>query len=200
MKSNKILVSALALGASILLGGSLSAQSFNIFIVGGTVLKEGGASGDFGTGLNGFYAKVDSALDLSFDSALNPLATDSGLLAIQEFSYTALVDGSAFAGPGAYMNPTAPANESISNLFKVVVVFTDALTVGDIGPGSMVGVGQTTAFNGVLDNRNIQTGDLSVLAGTEGSLILTSVVPEPSTYALLGGLLALGFVVYRRRR
>jgi hypothetical protein len=29
---------------------------------------------------------------------------------------------------------------------------------------------------------------------------LVTAVPEPSTYAALAGLLALGFVVYRRRR
>jgi len=43
-------------------------------------------------------------------------------------------------------------------------------------------------------------------AGTNGDTIsidqitVTSVVPEPSSFALLGGLLALGFVVNRRRR
>ncbi len=37
-------------------------------------------------------------------------------------------------------------------------------------------------------------------AGTVGSLDNLSIVPEPSTYALLFGAAVLGFVVYRRRR
>jgi hypothetical protein len=38
------------------------------------------------------------------------------------------------------------------------------------------------------------------LVGQSGSLALSQVVPEPSTYAAILGLLALGFVAYRRRR
>jgi hypothetical protein len=37
-------------------------------------------------------------------------------------------------------------------------------------------------------------------AGTVGSLDNLSIVPEPSTYALLFGAAVLGFVIYRRRR
>jgi hypothetical protein len=32
------------------------------------------------------------------------------------------------------------------------------------------------------------------------SLVTLNVVPEPGTYALLGGFLALGYVMVRRRR
>jgi hypothetical protein len=62
------------------------------------------------------------------------------------------------------------------------------------------------------DNVNsLGNGDLYVSAATGGNqfwgvdsvdfdLVVTTTVPEPSTYALLGGLLALGFVMVRRRR
>ena len=35
---------------------------------------------------------------------------------------------------------------------------------------------------------------------TTGSNITLNVVPEPGTYALIGGMLALGYVMVRRRR
>jgi hypothetical protein len=50
----------------------------------------------------------------------------------------------------------------------------------------------TVNFTGVNQWDNLKLG-------SSGSLVLVA-VPEPSTFALLGGVLALGFVMYRRRR
>jgi hypothetical protein len=54
----------------------------------------------------------------------------------------------------------------------------------------------------VIMNTSLAVGDpLVLLVGEFGSIVpVTLAVPEPSTYALLGGVFALGFVMWRRRR
>ncbi|TSJ77541.1 PEP-CTERM sorting domain-containing protein [Rariglobus hedericola] len=58
----------------------------------------------------------------------------------------------------------------------------------------------TPTFGGTSVALRLGTGGNNVMTSVDNLVLTTSAVPEPSTYALLGGLGALGFVLSRRRR
>ncbi|MEY4488919.1 MAG: hypothetical protein RIQ79_1427 [Verrucomicrobiota bacterium] len=60
----------------------------------------------------------------------------------------------------------------------------------------------TSALNGTGGFSNAFTGAFSVVLGDSGTDLVLSyaAIPEPSTYAILAGVSALGLVAYRRRR
>jgi|GEM_PF-2058384 len=69
---------------------------------------------------------------------------------------------------------------------------------GDIGGSEAGNISTAAFFDGEIALVNIYTGD-AIAAGDIATSYL-AVVPEPSSYALLGGLCALSWVMVRRRR
>jgi hypothetical protein len=88
--------------------------------------------------------------------------------------------------------------------FKIFDSALDTVSATEPGPGTWDGVrtialannitftgfGMRTGSNQIMNTDEIRIGD------TWGSVV----IPEPSSYALLGGFLALGWVMVRRRR
>ena len=80
------------------------------------------------------------------------------------------------------------------------------LTSYTAGAGSLTLVDYTTLGGTVFASVNVFDGSGTLALGTDytldyttGSNITLNVIPEPGTYALIGGLLALGYVMVRRR-
>jgi len=74
--------------------------------------------------------------------------------------------------------------------------------LGDTFTFLLVGGGLTGMFTTLVDNTGLGL-TLNDLALVDGGMRLTmpaSAVPEPSTYAILAGLVALGCVVFVRQR
>lgn len=99
------------------------------------------------------------------------------------------------AGDSTVQNLAAPAT---------FVAFFDSglgLLTFQEGSGAFTAGG---TFSGFSFDSFFAPGSVSFSAidinGSELSGVTVSAVPEPSTYALIGALAALGFVVYRKRR
>jgi len=88
--------------------------------------------------------------------------------------------------------------------FHAIMIIHDSSNLDSLGEGNNIGVVATSSPTlglgsftvGFNTTKNWDT----TLVGQSGSLTLASVVPEPSTYAALAGLCALGYVIVRRRR
>jgi hypothetical protein len=187
--------------ASVFVGASLNAQSFQIYLESGQLIQDNLSSDviEFGGEFNAFFATVAGDYALPVVDPANPLLDEVAPLV--SLIWTPMIDG-APAG-ATFMTPTAPAAyEPIAVGQKPIVAIFNAAGPGDLAPGSQIAVLEGAEFLSNLDNRimAITAGNLNVLVGTSGSVTMGTIVPEPSTYALLGGLLALGFVMWRRRR
>lgn len=207
MKNTKILATIAALAV----GSFTSAQSLSIYAEYGQIIASDGITviDSVTSGWTGYFGFVTGASDVA---PLNSIDIELEYLAIVDsVSWTSLVTfdpggGGWFLSPnGAAFDPLADITTSNSDLAvgqKPLVLFTDAATVGGIGAGSQLIVAEGATFLTDNDNRSAYVGAnaFTALAGTSGSLIAGTVVPEPSTYALLGGVFALGFVMWRRRR
>ena len=84
------------------------------------------------------------------------------------------------------------------DLTAYTIVGASSLTLVDYTGGSL---SNTFASVTVTDSSGTLTEGVDyTLDYTTGSNITLNVVPEPGTYALIGGMLALGYVMVRRRR
>lgn len=179
-----------------LTGGSLSflngnSNSSPLAIASGAVLNISGGSHDllgrYGVGqtgttrVTGSQATINLNQSLAYTGTYDFVLDGTGVSQFNYSSYAALggaslqVDGSSFDGSGSFELFNSGANggvDSTFNMANVVVSGFDAGTTWELVQGD-------------VDGR---------------SLVTLVVVPEPGTYALLGGLLALGYVMVRRRR
>jgi hypothetical protein len=103
-----------------------------------------------------------------------------------------LGDGSGF-GSGGELEPTQISGDAFG-IFQNSLVLADGWTSGSTITGQM------TWANTSLDSLGVDASQVHTwtLRGT-GDTITMTVVPEFSSYALLFGCLALGFVALRRR-
>jgi hypothetical protein len=188
-------------------GLSLSAQTFSIVVEPGSILDSIGVSlnhtNQAEQGLNFFYAETTSSIvDLQnlFSIASAPEASEFS--SFSSLSWSALPDIALFssefwATPGWFsgtkVNRVTPGARILLGIF-------DASNVGDIAGGSQVGFLASTNVIPNLGNIDYNFAAFETVVGVTGSLQLVNVVPEPSAYAALAGLLALGVVMVRRRR
>ncbi|NDV61768.1 PEP-CTERM sorting domain-containing protein [Puniceicoccales bacterium CK1056] len=181
--------------ASMVFVSSATAQSFAFVGEVGQLLNATGNPVN-STAVDAFYAVTPSGTVPSFVDALAPTPEEVAA-AISDFSWLPLVDG---APAGAdFMTPDVQLGALVSIAVgeQPIFAFFDS-----VATPTEVAVLSGAPFLSNLDNRfiTISSGNFSILSGAAGSVQMVSVVPEPSTFALLGGVLALGFVMYRRRR
>ncbi|MDB2682485.1 PEP-CTERM sorting domain-containing protein [Opitutales bacterium] len=196
------LVAVLGLSASSLFGG---VANFNY----GTAAESGGAmflGADGGAADSvtvGYFAGDVFSADLTGWNVLD--ANTSGVLGGFFSSTTANTDTTAATGLTAYLLIADGAYAGFVNLDSwasfsgtVAPALPEALSY-------VIGAAATSAsvntFAGVDSVITVTDGQGTDFAGGfSGSGVSIQVVPEPSTYAALSGLLALGYVMVRRRR
>lgn len=170
---------------------------------------------------DGETSVIVSILDTETSTSTNMTVTSSGLGNLNSNSTTFGVDSSVSGETAANIDFT---DEEITLTFDKDIIFNfiDFNGVGDdISTGVALTVGGSifnlytgeTGFNGndkftPTSPISVSTSQSIVITGSGASSsfyiqnfsITVSAVPEPNTYALLAGILTLGFVSVRRRK
>lgn len=120
-----------------------------------------------------------------------------------QFTPTPLAQTPSFGYLNTVADPNNPIDSGSAGNHAVLVVF-DAANIEAIAEGSNVGVVATTSQTNALGNFTVDFSGANLwdttLVGQSGSLSLASVVPEPSTFALIAGCFGLALAMVRRRR
>ena len=97
-------------------------------------------------------------------------------------------------------NGSAGTSVAASGGETILIALTTGSTVGSTSDGDNVGLLASNVVVGGLGQTNLGPDQFDVIAGssTNGLTMLTT-VPEPSAYAVIAGLLALGCLMFRRR-
>ncbi len=98
-------------------------------------------------------------------------------------------------------NGGAGSSVSAAGGETILIALTTGSTVGSTSDGDNVGLLASNVVVGGLGQTNLGFGSqFDVIAGSSiNGLTMLTTVPEPSAYAALAGLLALGCVMLRRR-
>ena len=82
----------------------------------------------------------------------------------------------------------------------ILIALTTGSTVGSTSDGDNVGLLASNVVVGGLGQTNLNSDQFDVIAGSSANgLTMITTVPEPSAYAVIAGLLALGCLMFRRR-
>ena len=82
----------------------------------------------------------------------------------------------------------------------ILIALTTGSTVGSTSDGDNVGLLASNVVVGGLGQTNLGPDQFDVIAGSStNGLTMITTVPEPSAYAVIAGLLALGCLMFRRR-
>ena len=179
-----------------LTGGSLSFQAgatntSPLAIASGAVLNISGGShnlfGRYGVSQTGTTRVTGSQATINLNQSMLYTGTYDFVLdgtGVSKFNYNSWavlngaslrVDGSLYSGTGSFELFNIGANANIDSTFNMANVVVSGFDAGTTWTLAQEDVGGR-------------------------SLVTLVVVPEPGTYALIGGFLALGYVMVRRRR
>ena len=155
---------------------------------------------------NGF---TNAVITVGYFSDIGSQADFSGYLG----DFTQIGGATSFSGTAGYQPASVSTNLDVSGESPFVFVLggindfanasaaTSYSIFGDSGWGTLPAGAVPPAVANLLTLApdNVVVGSYAASAGGGGTLSAVSIVPEPSAYALLGGLLALGCVMLRRR-
>lgn len=209
--TTKILTALLVLATASLHGQSNVTVSYGSASAGSDGSIFGNAAG------NGFDNAVKGLIAFGWSDGFDDTTSIAGML--EDFNVLGSLNFNSVAAPG--FNPASSSwdNDALSTSasgkegYWLVLAGVDsfasassATEIGifnddswEVGPvGGITPDTWDTAQTGVVDN--VIFGGQTASGGFgAGTLFQTAVVPEPSAYALLGGLFALGCVMLRRR-
>jgi len=182
----------ISLVASSLLVSAASAVTFSGFAATGATVASGSSSFLVSDGGDGF----------DFDATIAGLTFTSGSVVTGTndtvFAYNAAQNFGQIVVSGNASFSNTDAGLGAGSAFALVLF--DGVTTASYTTVGGQAFGFHTDASWTIDANNAGTfGFGSALNALNGIGSTGTVVPEPSSYALLGGLLALGFVMLRRR-
>lgn len=195
-----LLVTAAALAASSVQAASVSFSNFNSGTFAGLVIVDssGTSLGNTATAAVGFFSDEVAAAGGDF-SSWTQLGDAANFGSAAVFSIAGLYSG---AGNGAINIGDAFIGQNITTFITAGSEFLIAQSTATFAADAPAfledmnifsDVGTTYLFGGLA-------GPLVDYGAGDQASIATAAVPEPSTYAALAGLVALGAVMVRRRR
>lgn len=171
---------------------SLSAQTITGF----------GTGDSFSASPNGFTATPGvSAYAISGTEGADFFASLPAAVSVSDFATKKLeLTGTITANPGTAVNIELFDDNGDSAVYKG---FWSSFTLNTASTADLAFDSFTGAFNGNITGFLLSTapGTATITISLDNlSAVSAVVVPEPSTYASLAGVVVLGFVAYRRRR
>ncbi len=142
-------------------------------------------------------ATANSIGTLTFSSSLDLTNATSTIMDISGASADQIVTKGALTYGGAL---TINFNSSLTNGSTIDLFAIKGVQSGNFTAVSFIGtyIASMTNTAGVWSTS--VNGQSFTFTQSTGDLVVTSAVPEPSTYAALAGIIALGHAYYRRRR
>lgn len=185
------------------------AQSFTITLNPGSLNTADGStlthSLQDSAGIGIYYAVgTNTAAGYASSFGTSTSVSASAFSALGGLTWTSLdqaVSGASQFWVNSGWNGGSGDNVDASGGETILIALTTGSTVGSTSDGDNVGLLASNVVVGGLGQTNLGFGSqFDVIAGssTDGLTMLTT-VPEPSAYAALAGLLALGCVMLRRR-
>ena len=185
------------------------AQEFTIALFPSSVNQNDGTTLLHSAGFNAFYAVgTQDAAGYASDFGTSSTVTADAFTALGGLSWVSLDELNAGGSSDYWTNPgwngSSGTKVSAAGGSTILVALTDAASVGSSVGMSEFGLIATSGTVPGLGSINFQLGGspslgFTTIAGSGSGSLTLNAVPEPSAYALLGGLLALGCVMLRRR-
>jgi hypothetical protein len=194
--------------------GFAKAQSFNILLEPGAIKDLTGNTVGHSAGLTVWYAQTNftaDSLSSIFSDPLSPTLAQIAELSAAGLPWFSLDENSAGPGvdfwetPGASVGGTLPRDSGLAGSGQVrpIVAIFDGLGLDSLSAGDGFGLLLGNNFIGDLGPFTFQWpsngGAFNINVGQSGSIQLASVVPEPSSFALIAGFFGLAWVMVRRR-
>lgn len=159
------------------------------------------AAGDFDSFISNEVWTAEDGLDLSEGGLENILGYLGGLSSFGNAQALALVPESA---PDFFGILNGQIDAGGPGFHPVMLIHDSPLGLEGLGIGTNLGLvtssTTTDEFSDIVVGFNTTESWDTTLLGQSGSLTLATVVPEPSSFAALAGVVTLGLVMMRRRR
>jgi hypothetical protein len=206
----KILASVVA---SLAIGSASYAQTFNMFVETGTLSNAEGQTISKSDTLG--FSILAAPYAVSTQDADNFFAgLSSNLFDAEGNVETGIGDLKSFLSGLTWTPLVASGNENLdfqamgvstNQGSRPLLVMFDAADIESIAPGTQIGLVGGTSLAGSFGNTNyaFNAGVNSLseeYLGTLGSLQAATIVPEPSSFALLAGVFGFAWVMVRRRK
>ena len=185
------------------------AQEFTITLFPSSVNQNDGTTLLHSAGFNAFYAVgTQNAAGYASDFGTSSTVNADAFNDLDSLTWVALDELNGGGSSDFWTNPgwTGASGTKVSapGGSTILVALTDAASVGSSSGMTEFGLIATSGTVPGLGSINFQLGGspslgFTTIAGSGSGSLTLNAVPEPSAYALLGGLFALTCVMLRRR-
>ena len=184
------------------------AQSFTITLNPGSLNTADGTtlthSLQDSAGIGIYYAVgTDTAAGYASSFGTSTSVSASAFSALGDLTWTSIAQISSYGfefWTNVGWNGSAGTSVAASGGETILIALTTGSTVGSTSDGDNVGLLASNVVVGGLGQTNLLPDSFDVIAGSStNGLTMITTVPEPSAYAVIAGLLALGCLMFRRR-
>ena len=184
------------------------AQSFTITLNPGSLNTADGTtlthSLQDSAGIGIYYAVgTDTAAGYASSFGTSTSVSASAFSALGDLTWTSIAQISSYGfefWTNVGWNGSAGTSVAASGGETILIALTTGSTVGSTSDGDNVGLLASNVVVGGLGQTNLLPDSFDVIAGSStNGLTMITTVPEPSAYAAIAGLLALGCLMFRRR-